>query len=69
MKIVCDRCNNSQVDYDFRNDWMRIETSIKGRGKIGDYFLCPNCRNDFYNFIDNKTVNIKEEQHETDYKV
>lgn len=61
MRIVCDRCKKSIVDFDNRSKWLHIETSNKSFGKLGDYYICPKCRYDFYNFMDNKTVNTKEE--------
>ena len=61
MRIVCDRCNNSQVDFNYRKNWLRIETSIRGQWNSGEYYLCPNCKKDFYNFMTNKTENTEEE--------
>ena len=66
MRIVCDRCNSSQVDYNYRKNWIRIETSARGQWKCGEYYLCPSCKKAFYNFMDNKMSNIEEEKHETD---
>lgn len=61
MKIVCDRCNNSQVDFNYRKNWICIETSARGQWNSGKYYLCPNCKKDFYNFMVNKIVNTGEE--------
>lgn len=61
MRIVCDRCKKSTVDFDRRDKWLRIETSTNKMAGLGDYHICPKCRDDFYNFMDNKTVNVKEE--------
>lgn len=60
MRIVCDRCRKSTVDFDRRDKWLYIKTSTNKMAKLGDYYICPKCRDDFYNFIDNKTVNVKE---------
>ena len=54
MKIVCDRCKNKIVNFDYRNKWKHIEISEKGYGKLGDYYLCLECSNAFYDFLDNK---------------
>lgn len=54
MRIVCDRCQRKTVDFDYRDKWKHIETSEKGCGKLGDYYLCPECSNAFYKFLDNK---------------
>ena len=61
MRIVCDRCKKSIVEFDKRSKWLHIETSDKSSGKLGDYYICSKCRDDFYNFMDNKTVDTKEE--------
>ena len=53
MRIVCDRCQRKTVDFDYRNKWKHIETSEKGCGKLGDYYLCPDCASAFYDFLDN----------------
>ena len=55
MRIVCDRCKNKIVNFDYRNKWTHIETSEKGYGKLGDYYLYPECSIVFYDFLDNKT--------------
>lgn len=54
MKILCDRCEDEMTDFGDRKDWKHIETSEKGYGKLGDYYLCPKCSKEFYNFIDNR---------------
>lgn len=56
MIIVCDRCRKATTDYDNRNKWKHIETSEKGYGKLGDYFLCPECSDKFYKFINSYEV-------------
>lgn len=61
MRIVCDRCKKSVTNFDKRDKWLRIETSTNKMSGLGDYYLCPKCRYDFYDFMDNKTVNTKEE--------
>lgn len=55
MRIVCDRCKNKIVDFDYRDKWTHIEISEKGYGKLGNYYLCPECSRTFYDFFDNKT--------------
>lgn len=62
MRIVCDRCKKSTVDFDKGDKWLRIDTSTKKISELRDYYLCPKCRDDFYDFIDNKTVNVEEEK-------
>ena len=54
MRIVCDRCQRKTVDFDYRDKWKHIETYEKGCGKLGDYYLCPDCASAFYDFLDNK---------------
>lgn len=56
MRILCDRCKKQNVDFNFRNKWAHIEFSEKGYGKLGDYYLCPECASDYYKFIGNETV-------------
>lgn len=60
MRIVCDRCKKSTVDFDKRDKWLHIKTSTNKMAELGNYYICPKCRYDFYNFIGNKTVNTKE---------
>lgn len=54
MRIVCDRCKKKTVNFDYRDKWTHIETSEKGCGKLGDYYLCLECSHAFYDFLDNK---------------
>lgn len=54
MRIVCDRCKKKTVNFDYRDKWTHIETSEKGCGKLGDYYLCLECSQAFYDFLDNK---------------
>lgn len=54
MRIVCDRCQKKTVRFDDRDKWMHIETSEMGYGKLGDYYLCPECSDAFYDFLNNK---------------
>ena len=54
MRIVCDRCRKNTVDFEGREHWKHIEISEKGYGKLGNYYLCKECSNAFYNFLDNK---------------
>lgn len=56
MKILCDRCQDEAVDFDNRPNWKHIETSEKGYGKLGDYYLCPKCSKEFLDFINNRRV-------------
>lgn len=56
MRIVCDRCQKKTVRFDDRDKWMHIETSEKSYGKLGDYYLCPECSDAFYDFLNNRTV-------------
>lgn len=56
IKIICDRCKEETVDFDRRDDWEHIETSQKGYGKLGDYYLCPKCKKDFFKFLDGGEV-------------
>lgn len=62
MIIVCDRCKKSTVEFDQRDKWLRLDTSTNKMSKLRDYYLCPKCRYDFYDFINNKTVNVEEEK-------
>lgn len=61
MIIICDRCKKSTVDFYKRDRWLHIESSINKIGRTADYYLCPKCREDFYNFMDIRTVDTKEE--------
>lgn len=56
MIILCNRCKEKQTDFSSREEWSHIEYSEKGYGKIGDYFLCPECTKEFTNFIHGKKV-------------
>lgn len=56
MRILCDRCKKQNADFDFRDKWAHIELSEKGYGKLGDYYLCPECASDYRKFIDNETA-------------
>lgn len=57
MRILCDRCQNETTNFDDRKNWKHIETSEKGYGKLGDYYLCPKCSKDFYNFLEMRETN------------
>lgn len=57
MTILCDRCKEKTTDFDERKDWKHIETSEKGYGKLGDYYLCPECSKEFYNFLSRRVAN------------
>lgn len=52
MKIICDRCEKEITDVETRKEWLHIETSEKGYGKLCDYYLCPKCKNSFYKWMD-----------------
>lgn len=56
MKILCDRCEDEMTDLNDRKGWKQIETSEKGYGKLGVYYLCPKCSEQFYNFINIRRV-------------
>ena len=55
MRILCDRCKQASVDYDIRENWGNVRYSRQGVGELGNYFLCEDCMNDFFKFIDNKS--------------
>lgn len=63
MRIVCDRCKNKIVDFDYRYKWTHIEISEIDYGKL-DYYLCPECSRIFYDFLDNKEggINIDKDE-------
>lgn len=69
MRIVCDRCKKEMVSFDCRDNWTHIETSEKGYGKLGDYYLCPKCASDYYKFIGNETVIGGEEEDNNETKL
>lgn len=56
MKILCDRCKEKVTDYDDRKGWNHIETSKKSYGKLGDYYLCPECSTGFYDFLNKRAA-------------
>lgn len=51
MTILCDRCKKESVNYDCRDKWGHIELAEKGYGKLGNYYLCPKCYHDFFEFL------------------
>lgn len=53
MRIVCDRCKNKIVDFNYRDKWTHIEISEKDYEKL-DYYSCPECSRTFYDFLNNK---------------
>ena len=55
MRILCDRCKQASVDYDTRKNWGNVRSSEQNYGELGNYFLCENCMNDFYKFMENKS--------------
>ena len=63
MRIVCDRCRNSTIDFSDRPEWLNIKTQEQGAVRNrGNYYLCPKCSNDFIRFLYNLTVTADTEE-------
>lgn len=64
MRIVCDRCRKTTTDFDDRCNWLNIKTQEQGTVRSrGNYYLCPECSNDFIRFLYNLTVTDDTEEH------
>lgn len=59
MRIVCDRCRKTTTDFDDRCNWLNIKTQEQGTVSRSNYYLCPECSNDFIRFLYNLTEEHK----------
>ena len=62
MRIVCDRCRKTTTDFDDRCNWLNIKTQEQGTVSRSNYYLCPECSNDFIRFLYNLTVTADTEE-------